>query len=364
MSENFFKEKKEWSRYKDFILAYYLYYLHLALNSRTVQTDQQHYGRQTCVMSVLALLLFAPQNYEIYQWICARRRRFTTNEHGHNSSQGETMKYDEIGEWSEIKLDILKEYAGAYTAILSKKSWCKGYIYIDAFAGPGQHIRKTTGEFVTGSPLNALSVRPSFTEYHYIDLDGEKVEELRKIADNRAGVHVYHGDCNEKLTQDILPRLTYDTYKRALCFLDPYGLHLEWKTVKLAGSLKTVDIFLNFPIMDINRNVLFADLGKAKREDVERMNAFWGDDGWQQILYREQSGLFGGTHLVKVEGFERLALEYRKRLKTIAGFKFVPEPVLMRNAKNGPLYYLFFASPQRVAEKIISDIFKKYRKRL
>ena len=52
------------------------------------------------------------------------------------------MKYDEIGEWSEIKLEIIKEYAGAYTSILSKKAWCEGYAYIDAFAGAGRHLRK------------------------------------------------------------------------------------------------------------------------------------------------------------------------------------------------------------------------------
>ena len=58
------------------------------------------------------------------------------------------MKYDEIGEWSEIKLEIIKEYAGAYTNILSKMPWCTGYAYIDAFAGAGRHRRKTTGEFI------------------------------------------------------------------------------------------------------------------------------------------------------------------------------------------------------------------------
>ena len=225
------------------------------------------------------------------------------------------MKYDEIGEWSEIKLEILKEYAGAYTAILSRKSWCKGFVYIDAFAGAGQHIRKSTGEFVAGSPLNALSVTPPFTEYHYIDLDGGKVEELNKVTQDRPDVHIYHGDCNEKLVLKVLQDLTYDTYKRALCFLDPYGLHLDWKTVEFAGRLRTVDIFLNFPIMDINRNVLFEDLGKARREDIERMNAFWGDQSWQQMLYREQGGLFGDAHLLKAKDFRQLALGYRQRLK-------------------------------------------------
>ena len=81
------------------------------------------------------------------------------------------MKYDEIGEWSEIKLEIVKKYANAYTSILNKQKWCRGYAYIDAFAGAGWHIRKATGELIPGSSVNALLVHPPFTEYHYIDLD-------------------------------------------------------------------------------------------------------------------------------------------------------------------------------------------------
>jgi three-Cys-motif partner protein len=272
------------------------------------------------------------------------------------------MKYDEIGEWSEIKLEIIKKYAGAYTTILSKKPWCKGYAYIDAFAGAGQHIRKTTGEFVMGSPLNALLVRPPFTEYHYIDLDGEKVEELKRLTDNEPQVRVYHGDCNEKLIKEVLPGLAYDTFKRAICFLDPYGLHLDWHTVELTGKLGTIDVFINFPVMDINRNVLFQDLSKADEEDLKRMTAFWGDDSWMQVLYARQDDLFGATHLIRVEDFRRLALAYGKRLQKVAGFNFVPEPILMCNRNNGPLYYLFFASPQKVADTIIKAIFDKYRR--
>lgn len=33
----------------------------------------------------------------------------------------------------------------------------------------------------------------------------------------------------------------------------------------------------------------------------------------------------------------------------------------MRNSTNAVVYYLFFASQKPVAEKIISDIFRKYR---
>jgi len=77
-------------------------------------------------------------------------------------------KYDEIGYWSEIKLDIIKDYAAAYSRILrSQKKPSLYHIYIDAFAGAGKHISKKTGTFVLGSPMNALLVEPPFREYHF-----------------------------------------------------------------------------------------------------------------------------------------------------------------------------------------------------
>jgi three-Cys-motif partner protein len=52
---------------------------------------------------------------------------------------------------------------------------------------------------------------------------------------------------------------------------------------------------------------------------------------------------------------------FQKRIKTVAGFEFVPDPMPMRNTNNAVVYYLFFASQAPVAKKIITDIFKKYR---
>jgi hypothetical protein len=48
-------------------------------------------------------------------------------------------------------------------------------------------------------------------------------------------------------------------------------------------------------------------------------------------------------------------------LKEVAGFGYVPQPVLMRNTKGSPLYYLYFASHKPVAAEIITSIFDKYR---
>jgi three-Cys-motif partner protein len=271
------------------------------------------------------------------------------------------MKIDTIGIWSEIKLEIIKKYASAYTSIMKNQAWCKGYVYIDAFAGAGTHISKRTGELIPGSPLNALEVKPPFTEYHYIDLDEERADVFNQIAQKNPSVHSYHGDCNKILLKEVFPTLTYALYKRALCFLDPYGLHLKWETIKEAAELKTIDLFINFPIMDINRNVLFEDITKADPEDIERMNAFWGDKSWKQLLYRDQKTLFGATHQIRIADYQALAKEFCKRLNEI-GFKDVPEPILMRNKVGGPLYYLCFASQKSVAKNIVTEIFDKHRK--
>ena len=69
------------------------------------------------------------------------------------------LVFDEIGYWSEIKLDIVRRYAVEYSKILSNRFH---HVYIDAFAGSGMHISRTTGELVRGSPQIALDIIPPF----------------------------------------------------------------------------------------------------------------------------------------------------------------------------------------------------------
>ncbi len=278
------------------------------------------------------------------------------------------MKLDAIGIWSEIKLDIIKEYANAFTTIMKSQEWCKGYVYIDAFAGAGVHIRRKTGELIPGSPWNALEIDNPFTEYHYIDIDKEKAETLKRLTGDRTNINIYQEDCNEVLVKKILPTLQYESKKRALCILDPYGLHLHWETIITAAKLRTTEIFLNFPLMDMNRNVLHKDLLSADSDQIERMNKFCGTDEWQEILYEEakQLSLFGDTDRIKIVNSNIKLGEWfkKERLQKVAGFKFVPEPMLMRNSKGGPLFFLYFASHNETGKKIVTDIFNKHRKYL
>ncbi len=271
------------------------------------------------------------------------------------------LKFDKIGNWSEVKLDIIKGYAAAYSAILTKRKNPSLYhIYIDAFAGAGLHISKETGEFVPGSPVNALHVTPPFREYYLIDLDSKKIAQLRPIVGNRSDVKVHEGDCNSILLDDVFPKVLFENYRRGLCPLDPYGLHLNWGVIKKAGEMKSIDMFLNFPVADMNRNVLWHNPDAVDAEDVERMTAFWGDESWRETAYSTDGNLFGYP---EKEDNETVAEGFRKRLQKVAGFNHVPSPLPMRNSKGAIVYYLFFASQKPVAKEIVQDIFKKHANR-
>jgi hypothetical protein len=221
----------------------------------------------------------------------------------------ERSRFDEIGYWCEVKLDILREYAAAYSAILAKQQELY-HVYIDGFAGAGIHIRKATGEFVLGSPVNALAVKPPFREFFLVDLDGDK-----------------------------------------------------WRVIQAAGHPRTIDLFLNFPIMDANRNALWHEPQRVAPEQAARLTAHWGDESWRQAAYRpkRQRSLFG-EEIEKVEN-EAVAEAFRQRLRKVAGFANVPPPMPMRNQQGAVVYYLFFASQKDVANRIVRDIFRTHESR-
>ena len=192
------------------------------------------------------------------------------------------------------ELTIIKEYATAYSKILSAQTHPGlDHVYIDAFAGAGKCVSRATGEIISGSPLNALGVTPPFKAYHFIELKPYKVESLREISANSPNVHLYEGDCNEILLKKVFPQVRFDKYQRALALLDPYGLHLNWEVIKAAADTRCIEIFLNFPVADMNRNVFWNNPQNVDEQDIQRMNAFWGDASWREVAYETIPGLFG-----------------------------------------------------------------------
>ena len=266
------------------------------------------------------------------------------------------LKFDEIGSWSEIKIEIVRKYAEAYSTVLAKHRL--RYSYIDGFR-PGEHRRKHTGEQVMGTPLEVLSVQPRFHDYYFVDSRAEKIAHLRKQIGERNDVHTYVGDTNTILPRDVFPRIAYADYRRGLCLLDPYGLDLDWTTIEAAGTARSIEIFLNFPTADMQRNVFWRNHQDVDPRDIARMDRFWGDDSWRDIVYVVGRDLFGPVEIKSEMAF--IVEAFRQRLRAVAGFKYVPSPIAMRNDQGAIVYYLFFASQNETGAKIANDILKRHR---
>ena len=79
-----------------------------------------------------------------------------------NSATARPLKIDEIGDWSVLKLEILRQYSYAYSTILTKHNLY--HIYIDGFAGAGHHILKTNERVDSRQSLRCPS---STLSYYY-----------------------------------------------------------------------------------------------------------------------------------------------------------------------------------------------------
>lgn len=268
---------------------------------------------------------------------------------------------DEVGPWTEDKVEIVQAYARAFAKIIESRDYFIP-IYIDGFAGGGLLLSEATGEIVAGTPLRIVDVLPPFTEYHFVEKDRQKIAALHELIGDRREVTVHEGDSNEILPKGILPTMTFESYRKGLLFLDPYRLDVDWKVVEAAGKSRCVDLLLNFPIMDMNRNVLFSDPERVAPDQVARMNRFWGDESWRRDCYEEQPGLFGGIFRSKKPGNEAAVRAYQRRLKDVAGFTHLSTALDMRNRSGAILYYLLGASQASVAVNVFNDVFRKRRR--
>jgi three-Cys-motif partner protein len=108
------------------------------------------------------------------------------------------FKFDEIGYWSELKLEIVEKYGSAYTGAFANQKNLKKF-YVDAFSGAGVHLSKRTGTQVEGSPARALKVSPPFDHFYFIDMDADKTSHLATLCADRADVDIHAGDASSYL---------------------------------------------------------------------------------------------------------------------------------------------------------------------
>lgn len=278
------------------------------------------------------------------------------------------------GKWTQQKLECLRKYLAAYTIALKGKPtperpFRKGYI--DAFAGtgywqPNKEPRKAdplliemededVRGFATGSAQIALEVDPSFDGYVFIDSSPARCEELEKLKEEyplRAGAIVVK--CQDANT--YLHHLCHDLkeewrFKRAVLFLDPYGMQVKWETIRVVAETKAIDLWILFPLGPVMR--LLRSDGEIPEANRRRLDELFGATDWYETFYSEQTTqeIFGPrTQTQRQADFDAIKHYWVQRLRTVFEDRVAANPLVLCNSKV-PIYLLCFACGSETGAK-------------
>lgn len=282
------------------------------------------------------------------------------------------------GKWTDKKLHILAGYLAAYTTALRGKPSHQSpfkLAYIDGFAGSGSRSDRANEQerhqerfqftdfnlergLLDGSARIALKVSPPFDTYIFIEKHVERCNELESMRDEfpeaRDRITILNGDANEEIQR--LCRRHWAGH-RAVLFLDPYGMQVEWRTIEAVAGTGAIDLWLLYPLwMGVNR--LLPRSGEIPPAWRQRLNQLLGEETWYDEFYRvdRQVNLFGDVdERVSKVSTEVIGQRFVSRLQQI--FPGVSEvPGVLRNTRGYPLYLLCFAASNKSGAKVALKI--------
>lgn len=217
-----------------------------------------------------------------------------------------------VGPWSADKHHFLRRYIDAFTTAMRKKKWA-GLHYIDLFASAG--IEEVQGHGLDwGSPLIAAQSPTKFSRLHLCELEKASYDALvQRVAQfpQPQPPQILLGDANvvvDHVVQAISPGAL------SLAFLDPYGLHLNFETLRRLSRLN-VDLIIFFPDhLDALRNLEFVYQDNPNSNLDRVLGTSWRDellaqprDRWAEVLrqiYVRQIRTLGFTFFE----YERISL--------------------------------------------------------
>lgn len=155
--------------------------------------------------------------------------------------------------------------------------------------------------------------------------------------------------------------------RRAVLFLDPYGMQVDWNTLEAVAQTQAVDLWLLFPL-GIGVNRLLTRSGDIPVPWRQKLDAFLGTEDWYDEFYRvatePQDTLFPRDEdRITKASLETIGRYFVDRLRTI--FPGVAdEPGVLRNKSNNPLYLFCFAAANengaptalRIANHLLRDL--------
>lgn len=272
--------------------------------------------------------------------------------------------------WTERKLAALEIYLRQYRLIFTRHPGARYFktIYVDAFAGTGSRVETSATEVNTnqgglfdnepamplpdeyrrGSARIALDLESPFDEYIFVDKNPVHVGELNRMIDTDFPrlvdrCKVWHGDGCEILRE----LCTYRDWKkqRAVVFLDPYGMNVEWAVLEWIANTKAIDLWLLFPL-GMGANRLLKRDGLPNAGFASKLTRVFGTTDWNQF-YRQPAtdDLFVESPAAETKHatLEDIGNFYLERLSSIFS-GVAPRTKVLANSRGNPMYLLFFAS--------------------
>jgi three-Cys-motif partner protein len=292
------------------------------------------------------------------------------------------------GDWTTRKLDVLAGYLRSYTTALKDKPTAASPFrkaFIDAFAGTGYRETRRAGDsegpetgqlfpdlaepgpgaLVDGSARIALQTQPRFDKYIFIERSPESRAQLSALKDEfpdlAADIEIRSGDANDQIRDTC--RKDWRSH-RAVLFLDPFGMQVEWRTIEAVAKTKAIDLWLLFPL-GIGVNRLLTKSGDIPESWRKRLDLLLGTTDWYDEFYKVESSatLFGESDRIVKATTETIGRYFNNRLQSIfAGV--AGEPGVLRNSSNSPLYLFCFAAgnergkdiAMRIANHLLTEL--------
>ena len=217
-------------------------------------------------------------------------------------------------------------------------------------------IRSRVSIWRSGGYHSITKTTRQLLEYWLIFIEKEETRfaELQRLKADFPSVQndiiLVNTDANAYI-KDLCHNYTWNT-NRAVFFLDPFGMQVEWDTIIAIAETRAIDLWILCPLgVAVNR--LLKKDGNINESIRKRLDTIFGASDWYNAFYqtRTTANLFGEqSYIEKVGNFDSIGHYFVDRLKTVfAGVANNPLPLL--NTRNIPLYLLCFASGnQRGAE--------------
>ncbi len=96
-------------------------------------------------------------------------------------------------------------------------------------------------ELLDGSARIALETEPRFDRYVFIERSAERCRQLEALKTEfpqlESDIQILQGDANTEIQALCGSSMNWSSH-RAVLFLDPYGMEVEWKTIEAIARTK------------------------------------------------------------------------------------------------------------------------------